>query len=325
LLLILVFALIAAACSGGDDDVATTTTIEAIETIEERSGLATVNGADIPVIDITKLHVDFGELQSQEIADSVLLLVLNEVLYDEADTQFALVPSEGDIAAAFETHVDSYGTVERMNAVLESQNETSDRLQLESQLDALRTLLARHLVISETQGFDIDLAFKNYLLTESTVCVRHIQVLTEEGFDLVRGRVDAGEDFATVALENSLDPLVARTDGGSGAGGDLGCRTPASTPFPEAALDAVVGELSGPVFTDAGTHLIQVYERDAPELDDVRGDVLEVGVLTQGPGLFNDWAVRALQAADVTIDEAFGSWGVLPATDGVPTVIPAGG
>lgn len=89
-------------------------------------------------------------------------------------------------------------------------------------------------------------------------------------------------------------------------------------------MEAAVGEYVGPVFSSVGTHLIEVYERTAPELDEVRAEVLEVGIETQGDGLFNTWATGVLQAADVTIEETFGTWGPLPETNGVPTVIPAG-
>lgn len=316
-----VLLLAVSACSNAGTAAETSTTIAPIGSSRP---LATVNGVSIPIINVTTLHEDFGQLSSDEIASSVLLLVLNQLLFNEAQAQFALVLDQAEIATAVDARTERFGTEARMNEVLAAQNETVTRLELEAQLDVMRATVGERLVRDGAEGFDIDLAYRQFLLTESTVCVQHIQVLTQEGFELVESRIAAGEDFATVAMENSLDPLVDRTDGGSGAGGDLGCRSPASTPFPEAAIEAPVDEYVGPVFTDVGTHLIRVYERDAPALEAVRDAVIEVGVETQAVGLFNAWAVQQLQAADVTIDEDFGTWGVLPETNGVPTVIPAG-
>ena len=51
----------------------------------------------------------------------------------------------------------------------------------------------------------------------TTVCAKHILVATEEEAQTVRARLEAGEDFATVATEVSIDT--------SSTGGDLGCTT----------------------------------------------------------------------------------------------------
>lgn len=75
----------------------------------------------------------------------------------------------------------------------------------------------------------------------------------------LRDRLLAGEDFAALAEEYSDDP-------GSGAqGGDLGWfgRGMMVAPFEEAAFSLEPGQVSEPVRTDFGYHLIEVIERDA--------------------------------------------------------------
>ena len=74
----------------------------------------------------------------------------------------------------------------------------------------------------------------------------------------LRARILAGEDFATLAQEYSDDP-------GSGAnGGDLGWfgRGMMVAPFEEAAFSLPVGEISEPIQSDFGYHIIEVLERD---------------------------------------------------------------
>jgi parvulin-like peptidyl-prolyl isomerase len=74
----------------------------------------------------------------------------------------------------------------------------------------------------------------------------------------LRARILAGEDFAALAQAYSDDT-------GSGAnGGDLGWfgRGRMVAPFEEAAFSLPVGEVSEPVKTDFGYHLIEVLERD---------------------------------------------------------------
>ena len=93
--------------------------------------------------------------------------------------------------------------------------------------------------------------------------VRHILIADEGGGDealaraeSLRARILAGEAFEDIAREASDDP-------GSGAsGGDLGYggRGIWLPPFEEAAFSLGVGELSEPVRTDFGFHLIRVED-----------------------------------------------------------------
>ena len=104
------------------------------------------------------------------------------------------------------------------------------------------------------------------------VCARHILVETEEEAQSILQELNGGADFAELAQERSTDP-------GSGAqGGDLGCFTQDRmvAPFAEAAFNASVDEVVGPVETQFGYHLIKAYDRQeagARPLDEVRDAV----------------------------------------------------
>jgi peptidyl-prolyl cis-trans isomerase D len=77
----------------------------------------------------------------------------------------------------------------------------------------------------------------------------------------LRQEILAGADFATVAARESADP------GSRGAGGDLGTfsRGQMVPEFDEAVFSIPVGEISEPVVTSFGAHLIQVQERDGDQ------------------------------------------------------------
>ncbi len=74
----------------------------------------------------------------------------------------------------------------------------------------------------------------------------------------LRQRILGGEDFATLAQEYSDDP------GSAANGGDLGWfgRGMMVPAFEEAAFSLAVGEVSKPIKTDFGYHLIEVLEKD---------------------------------------------------------------
>jgi parvulin-like peptidyl-prolyl isomerase len=96
--------------------------------------------------------------------------------------------------------------------------------------------------------------------TAEQVLASHILVATEEEAQAVLARLDAGEDFAAVAQEMSIDT-------GSGAnGGDLGwfTRERMVTEFSDAAFSLPLNSVSSPIQSQYGYHLILVH---AHELD----------------------------------------------------------
>lgn len=103
----------------------------------------------------------------------------------------------------------------------------------------------------------------------------HILVETEDEAKAVVDRITAGEDFAALAQELSLDT------GSGAAGGELGWfGLGMMVPQFESAVVALgegdMGAISAPVQTDFGWHVIKLTETrptTPPTLDQVRGDL----------------------------------------------------
>ena len=89
---------------------------------------------------------------------------------------------------------------------------------------------------------------------QEEIHARHILVPTEEEAKAALARIKAGEDFAKVATELSKDP--------SGQGGDLGWFTKDRMvpEFSEAAFKLKKGEVSEPIHTQFGWHIIKVED-----------------------------------------------------------------
>jgi foldase protein PrsA len=90
-----------------------------------------------------------------------------------------------------------------------------------------------------------------YSVAESRA-VRHILVKTKAEADAIHSQLESGADFAKLAKENSLDP------GSKDAGGELTVsRGQTVAPFDKAAFALATNQLSDPVKTEFGYHLIQ--------------------------------------------------------------------
>ena len=99
----------------------------------------------------------------------------------------------------------------------------------------------------------------------------HILLATQEEALAAKARIDAGEDFATVATELSTGPSGPN-------GGQLGWFGPGMMvePFEQAVVSMEVGTVSEPVETQFGWHIIKLNEtRDQanPTLDDMRDEL----------------------------------------------------
>lgn len=90
--------------------------------------------------------------------------------------------------------------------------------------------------------------------------------------EAVKKRLDAGEDFAKVAKEDSEDPESAAR------GGDLGyvLRGVAPPELEKAAFSLGVGDTSGTIYTESGYNIIRVTEKRAaekPEFDKFKDEL----------------------------------------------------
>ena len=137
--------------------------------------------------------------------------------------------------------------------------ETLDKLKPGEVSDILRSPNGFHIVkLLDKRGKD-----KAPSITQTRA--RHILLRAKEGVNeadmrtrlaRVRERIAAGEDFAELAKQNSEDGTASR-------GGDLGWISPGDTvPEFERVMNSLKdGELSQPIQTPFGWHLVQVLER----------------------------------------------------------------
>ena len=208
--------------------------------------VATVNGTDITLGHMVALRENLPE-QYQTLTDDVLF----KGILDQLIQQTALAQSH------------------------ESALTKRDEIMLQNDRRAYISGVALQGVV---QGAVTDDALKaaydaKYaaMVPQTEYRASHILVATEDEAKALKTQLDGGADFAELAKANS-------SDGSAASGGDLGWFGMGMMvkPFEDAVVAMKTGDVSAPVQTQFGFHLIKLVEtRDAaaPTLDEVRPDL----------------------------------------------------
>lgn len=160
-------------------------------------------------------------------------------------------------------------------------------------------------------------------------CLRHILVSTEDQSpeaalaeaEALQAQLEAGADFAALATASSDDP------GSAQQGGALDCVAQGSfvPEFEEAAWELEVGEVSEPVQTQFGYHLIQVTDVQLPPLEEITEEV-DAALAQAAQAEFTAWLQEATGEADVDVNPRYGEWVAgEEAPGGVGRVVPPEG
>lgn len=131
--------------------------------------------------------------------------------------------------------------------------------------------------------------------------------------DRAKSRLAAGEPFEEVAAELSKDQSGQ-------AGGSLGCVGPGNfvPEFEQAMEQLEPGEVSDPVRTQFGIHLIKVTERRVKPLEEVEEEVRQA-LLSEAQGEFQTWLLGALEESEIEVNPRYGRFSM---EGGSPQVIP---
>lgn len=236
-----------------------------------------------------------AKTQLDQAKTKMLQQMETEKLLLQKATTLKLVPTEATINAAVKKQYDEMRSQDQYKkdsdwkAALTQNGYTEASLKAQMRnsviIEKVTDYMTKNVKVTDKQITDY--YNKNPLLyTEkpNTIHLAHILVATKAAADSIEAQLTKGADFATLAKQNSTDT------GSKDAGGDLGDHdqtnsdtTNALDPtFMAAALKLKAGEVSQPVQTQYGFHIIKCISRmdyAVKKLDAVK-DTVKATVLT---------------------------------------------
>ncbi|MEN2989073.1 peptidylprolyl isomerase [Tistrella sp. BH-R2-4] len=200
---------------------------------------------------------------------------------------------------------------------LESEDDVKQRIQRAADrvlTEAYLTRLIDNAVTDEALKAAYD-DFKTSFTPEEEVRARHILVATEDEAKAVKAELDKGGDFAKIAADKSTDP-------GAANGGDLGFFTADRMvkPFADAAFAMKPGEISDPVQSQFGWHVIKLEERRKQPVPSFEDKKQELEVQLQREAV--DDALEALKA-DAEVERLTETMPEAPAAEAPAAEAPA--
>lgn len=303
-LVVVVLAVLLAACSSvtntGDPSAAATVNDEHIDVSAVERQLVLARGRDAP----DPAPEELAGLQA-----SALQFLVRLQLLEQGAKDLGVEVTEEDMDLSREQIVENFGGREAIDELLAEQGLELEDLEIQMRSRLLEGAIAAALTTDiEVSEADVRAEYENQYAPTPTV--RHILVESADEAEEIIAELEDGADFGELAQERSTDPSAESN------AGDLGPIQRGQTvqPFEEAAFNAEVGEIVGPVETQFGFHVIEVTdleEAEAPPFEEVRAQIRRDLVdQAGGQAAFIDWIRGVATDADVLVNPRFGEWDV---------------
>lgn len=248
--------------------------------------VASVNGASITKAQLyDRMVKDYGA--------GVLDQLITEKLIDLELKKAGGTVTDADVNAEIAKLKTRFGGDTGLNQALQSNGMT---------MDQLKDNVLMQLKLEKILGKDVktdDATLQKYFQDHTSdfdkrkVHARHILVATEAEAKAIKAQLDKGGDFAAIAKAKSADTT------NKDQGGDLGTfgHGEMDSAFEKVAFALKVNEISQPVHTQYGWHVIQMLgvTGDAPTFENSKNDVKEA-VISQAVGTqYSTW-MQALKS-----------------------------
>ena len=225
-------------------------------------------------------------------------LIMHEIINQEAEKQNIEISDE-KIQSEVDEMISQYGGEESFNSYLQTTGYTLDSIKNNIEINlAIEALLESDITITEDEMKAYFEENKSTFAAKEQVKASHILVATEEEAKEIKEKLSAGEEFAQLAKDYSIDTS------NNEKGGDLGffARGEMVEAFENAAFSLEVGAISDPVLTSYGYHIIKVEEKkEAKEAtyEESKEEIKDILFNKKLPEVFNTWMEEKYTEYDI--------------------------
>lgn len=254
--------------------------------------VATVNGEKITKEDLYNFLVKTNGEQALNV------LIIEKIVRLEAEKENIEVTKD-DIQAEMDKMIEEFGGEEVFNNALTFYGVTRADMEYDIEMNLyLERLLEPVIEITEDEMKNYFEENKDSFAQKEEVKARHILVEDEETAREVKEKIDKGGDFEELAKEYSTDT------GTKDKGGDLGYfgKGKMVKEFEDAAFSLDIGEVSEPVKSEYGFHIIKVEDRkEAKEAnyEESKEEIREKIFEQKYPEAYNNWIQKKLEEYDI--------------------------
>ncbi len=268
--------------------------------ITRATAVAIVNGERIS-------SKEFVSRMEDAAGTNVLDQMITETLIKQAAKKAGVTVSADEVDSEMGKLRDQFGA--SFSSVLAQYGMTEDDLKNNIEMNLLvMEYSTKDLVITDEELKAYFEANKDQYNTAEMVRASHILVEAESDAKAIAQQLKDGADFATLAKEKSVDTMSAAN------GGDLDWfgRGQMVEPFENAAFSMKVNEVSAPVKSDFGYHIIKLTDKKEAYqavYEEVKDDVQNAYKASKAMGV-SDLAAQLKGESDITITkEKFQSLG----------------
>ncbi len=256
--------------------------------------VATVNGEAVLKDEL------FEILYAQGGSEALEQLIARKLIAQEA-ANVGITVTEEELEQEIESIIDEsfQGSREDYLSILDFYGISEEAFREDARLN----LLVRKLALTEIDPTDEELVQffedrQELFAEQETVEARHILVETEVEADQIAELLRDGGSFAELAAEHSLDQSNKDNAGYLGFFG----RGDMVAEFEEAVFNMEIGEISSPVQTTFGFHIIELLDRtEAAQVDyeDVSDAVFDALVDERVPQVINDLVQKLYEESEI--------------------------